>query len=798
VRLQKKLQKLKIALLCGGPSPERGISLNSARSVLDHLLSEEIDILPIYFNAKKQAFKITRAQLYCNTPSDFDFKLKQTALPLNEKELINFLKETDIVFPVIHGVFGEDGKLQTWLEKNNIPYIGSGSSACKKAFDKYIANEYIKANGFFVLPSIVLKIGQKDQKRQIDNFFKEHTISRAVVKPAGGGSSIGVFSVSSPADALKKAEFLFSQRLDTRLVIEPFAKGTEFTTIILENRFSLPVALPPTEIETDYTKHQIFDYRKKYLPTRQVIWHCPPRFEDKIIEKIEAQAEQIFALFKMHDFSRFDGWVMPDGNIWFNDFNPISGMEQNSFLFQQASRIGFTHADVLRFILKNACRRHGIRFPEREKTKPAENKRKIIYVLFGGKTSERQVSLMSGTNVWLKLRGSKFYEPKPYLLDKDNNVWKLPYHLTLNHTVEEITENCINYDKAKKRLASFEQRARIRLGLKKNLNNEFFEPVKMGFKNFLKDSKFVFIALHGGSGENGVLQNLLTKNKIKFNGPDGPVSRLCMDKSATSASIQKLNINGVLSIPNKSVATEKILRYNKSEIKKLWEKIKFNIDAKTIVVKPGADGCSTGIVRLDSADDLVKYLKLLSIKKPFVQTGISSNKDRIIEMPPEMPSVLIFEKFIDTDILKVEDSRLKYKYNTGWIEITVGVIETDKKLKSLNPSITVAENEVLTVEEKFQGGTGINITPPPLTIIKPKELFKIKKSIEKISVCLGLKGYSRIDAFANIKTGDLMIIEINTLPGLTPSTVLYHQALAENPPVFPKELLELLIKNKNY
>jgi D-alanine--D-alanine ligase len=789
---------MKVALLCGGPSPERGISLNSARSVLDHLLSEEIEILPIYFNTQKQAFKISHAQLYSNTPSDFDFKLKQTATPLNEKELIKILKGADIAFPVIHGAFGEDGEIQAWLEKNKLPYIGSSSSACKKAFDKFIANEYIKANGFFVLPSMVLKIGAKDHKRQIESFFKEHKITRAVVKPAGGGSSIGVFSVSTPAEALKKAAWLFSKQIDTRLVIEPFARGIEFTTIILENRFGLPVALPPTEIETDYTKHQIFDYRKKYLPTRQVIWHCPPRFENKIIEKIEAEAEQIFALFKMHDFSRFDGWVLPDGNIWFNDFNPISGMEQNSFLFQQSSRMGFTHSDILRFILKNACRRYNIEFPERKKTKPVKDYKKTVNVLFGGQTSERQVSLMSGTNVWLKLRGSKIYKPEPYLLDKNNHVWKLPYHLALNHTVEEITENCLNYQLAKKRLGSFEQRVRIRLGLKKNINSEFFEPKKMSFKEIVKNSKFIFIALHGGNGENGTLQNLLTRNKTKFNGPGELASRLCMDKSATSNAIKKAKIDGVFSIPNKSIATGIILKFSEAEIKKFWEKTKEDLGAETIIIKPGADGCSTGIVRLNLASDLVKYLKLLLLKKPFVQKGNLANKNRIIEMPPDLPSGLILEKFVATDILKVEDNKLKHKAITGWIEITVGVVEKGSRLKSLNPSITVAENEVLTVEEKFQGGTGINITPPPTAIIKTKELAKIKKSVEKIATRLGLKGYSRIDAFANIKTGDLMIIEINTLPGLTPSTVFYHQALAENPPIFPKELLELLIKNKGY
>src|SRR3990167_8725779 len=79
---------MKLGLLCGGPSLERGISLNSARSVLDHLGDASIEIVPIYFDHEKEAYRISTAKLYSNTPSDFDFKLKQTATPLNESALI--------------------------------------------------------------------------------------------------------------------------------------------------------------------------------------------------------------------------------------------------------------------------------------------------------------------------------------------------------------------------------------------------------------------------------------------------------------------------------------------------------------------------------------------------------------------------------------------------------------------------------------------------------------------------------------------------------------------------------------
>lgn len=789
--------KLTVALLCGGPSLERGISLNSARSVMDHLASDVIDILPIYFDAKRNPYRISQSQLYSNTPSDFDFKLQKTATPLTEKTLVQLLKKADIVFPVMHGPFGEDGQIQAFLEKHGLPYVGASAEACKILFDKFNANEFIRSHGFYTLPSIVLKIYHKDHKASIEKFFKQHKIKRAIVKPATGGSSIGVFSVSTPKEALEKVELLFSKRMDTRVVIEPFAEGIEFTLIVLENRFGLPVALPPTEIETNYDEHQIFDFRKKYLPTRQVTWHCPPRFDNRTIDKIQAQAEQLFALLKMRDFGRFDGWVMPDGNIWFCDFNPISGMEQNSFLFQQASRIGMTHSDILSYVIEQSCRHYQIPFPKINK--PTNTKRKKVNILMGGSNSERQVSLMSGTNVWLKLRRSTKYQPQPYILDTKGSVWKLPYHLCLNHTVEEIIENCENYQKAKVRLNDFEERARLHLGLLEPKNTaDFFEPEKLSLQTLINNSRFLFLALHGGEGENGAMQKRLEAKKVKFNGPSEKVSRLCIDKWKTSEFIRSLNIEGITTAPGKMVKTKRLLKANAKDIEIFWEATKQALHAKTLIVKPSADGCTTGIVRLHSAKELNIYLDHIKQKSTSIPKHTFKGQLDITEMPLTEPTELLFEQFIETDALRVKANSLKHSKHSGWIEITVGVIEHQGKLHALNPSITVAEGEVLTVEEKFQGGTGVNITPPPASLMKAKILQKVKQKIEHVARQIGIEGYSRIDAFVHLETGALSIIEVNTLPALTPSTVLYQQALTENKPLFPKDLLEILITNKGY
>ena len=353
--------RISVAVLCGGPSLERGISLNSARSVLDHLGSQGVDIVPIYFNEHKKAYKISTAQLYSNTPSDFDFKLSNKSM-LSESALVRILKSAAIVFPCMHGSFGEDGEIQAFLEKHNIFFIGSSSKSCKMAFDKHKANEYIRSLGFYAPNSIVLKITdtKKEILNKVNKFWKDEKLTRAIVKPASGGSSIGVFSVENINDAINSIEHLFSKRMDTRVVVESFAKGKEFTLIILQNRFNMPIALIPSEIEMYYANNQFFDFRKKYLPANQVKYHCPPSFSNEIIEKIQIEAEQLFSVFSMRDFARFDGFLLPDGNIWFSDFNPIPGMEQNSFLFQQSSRVGFSHQDLFRFVVNNACLRHEI------------------------------------------------------------------------------------------------------------------------------------------------------------------------------------------------------------------------------------------------------------------------------------------------------------------------------------------------------------------------------------------------------------------------------------------------------
>jgi D-alanine--D-alanine ligase len=808
--------QLRVALICGGPSLERGISLNSARSVLDHLGGDGVEIVPIYFDHKKRPYEISRDQLYSNTPSDFDFKLQETARPLSQTALKQVLKSCDIAFPAMHGTFGEDGGIQRLLERFKVPYIGSDEEACKRCFDKFEANEFIRSQGFYTLPSTVLKINSKDNEEVLRAFFKEHDIKRAIVKPATGGSSIGVFSVETAEEALEKVQLIFSKRMDTRVVIEPFCEGIEFTVIVLQNRFGMPVAVLPTEMEIDYRNNQVFDYRMKYLPSRQVKYHCPPRFDNPTIERIQVQAEQLFVALGMRDFSRFDGWLMPDGNVWFSDFNPISGMEQNSFLFQQSSRIGMSHRDLLRMIVSHACERNGIEFVKFDNERRSSDSgqayaKKPVNVLFGGDTSERQVSLMSGTNAWLKLKRSKKYEPKPFLLDLNGDVWEVPYALTLNHTVEEVLENCENAAADEERLQFLEEKVRLRLGLDESFYSEpFFLPRKMNLSEFVDESDFVFIGLHGGQGEDGRLQARLDKAGISYNGSGPECSAICMDKYETGKALAGYESEGILTCKK---AVFEVSHFASSgdgkewellDYKELWDELVKKLGSKTFIVKPRDEGCSSGIVRLYRAEDLQVYVEFTQKGASVIPPGHFKNQMNPVEMPINPLTEIMLENFVETDRVRVKGNKIKWTRKTGWVEMTIGVLapsgheKKEGKYHAMNPSLTIAEGEVLSVEEKFQGGTGVNMTPPPREYISDEVLSKIKRSSEKVAKLVGIEGYCRIDLFIHVESGDVIVIEVNTTPALTPSTVIYHQALCEKNPMYPTEFLESLIENKGY
>ncbi|MCZ6672920.1 MAG: hypothetical protein O7C75_08270 [Verrucomicrobia bacterium] len=786
-----------LALLFGGPSAERGISLNSARSVADHL--EGYELVPIYYNLNKETFLIDRKHLYSNTPSDFDFKISSLGKALSESDLVEVLQSVSITFPVIHGAFGEGGELAAFLEKHNLPFVGSSSKASSVAFDKFDAAWLLEREGYFSPPSLLLEEqNEEDNLARVESFFQNNQLKRAILKPARSGSSIGVTEVHSPEHCLLAFNQMYSEKLDDRFVLEPFATGREFTVIVLQNPAGKAVALLPTEIEITDTTQALFDYRLKYLPTRQVAYHMPPRFSDDTVTTIQSQAEELFSTLDLRDVVRIDGWVLEDGNIWFSDFNLASGLEQNSFFFLQAAYLGWSHAEVLQYILHSACLRRGLPAPPMAGEKSSTAK-EPVRVIFGGDSSERQVSLMSGSNVWLKLLKSERFAPTPHLLDTDGYIWNLPYAATLRHTVEEVGAACHQMLEEKERLEDY------RIQISKNLTQDtpfelhpLLTPACTTLEDFLQDKTTVFLAIHGGIGENGELQDALSKANVPFTGSLTASARLCMDKYETGKALENCAKNGIFVAAKKKLDTRTLKRLSDEKLQKVWDSLVEELKSKTLIVKPLSDGCSSGIVRLAEEKDLNKYLQLLDSGKPRIAPGELTHVQSPVELPQKLPDFLLFETFIKSDRPVIKGNDLSWDSQSGWVEITVGVLGKRGEMKSLKPSITIAGGEILSLEEKFQGGTGVNITPPPEPWVKKEAWQKAQTKIEFVAQKLGINGFARIDAFLQIETGNILVIEANSIPGLTPSTVIYHQALAEDPSLPPTAFLELILDNRNF
>lgn len=854
-----------MGIVCGGPSAERGISLNSARSVLDHIQGEDLHVSCYYIDCDFNAYAISSAQLYSNTPADFDFKLESLAHAFHSlSEFAEHLAiSVDIVFPVIHGRFGEDGGIQELLEKANVPFIGTSSAECRQAFDKYNASIMLKKKGFVTVPSFLIQ-GNHTDKSELAKWFDRHLLDKdsgkVVVKPTRAGSSIGVSVAYGVDDSLLKAIDIIAEGIDDRVLIEVFLEGgCEFTAIVIDvgtDSQCNPVSLLPTEVElyskNDVNEGALFTYRRKYLPTQQVAYHTPPRFPTDVIQHIRQGAALLFKCFKLREYARIDGWFLPSrvnlfstsengcefgktksGTIIFTDINLISGMEQTSFMFQQASKVGFSHSNILRTIIHRAC----LRFPSlrtcgkswnmlSQKLKSAKNMKDVskrkVFVIFGGETSERQVSLMSGTNVWLNLQAFNDLDVLPCMLtpadgyasanngdinqvNSSNVVWCLPYSLVLRHTTEEVFAACLEAIEPNRAMLTSQLCNHVMTELLEGLSKHYWftgfdiveePPLKLTLEQWIMHAKeaqsTVFIALHGGIGEDGTLQSLLETAGVPYTGPGPLASNICMDKVSTSHGLAHMQNLGIFTLPKDVKRTDELIN---SYTPIIWHDLTTRLQSDTLCVKPARDGCSTGVARLRCQEDLEVYVSALKNFLPRLPANSLSKAHGVIEMPNPTSKFFIFEPFVETDEIVISSKssggstgRLMWKGQNEWVEVTVGVMGRNGHMHSLSPSITVKETgDILSLEEKFQGGTGINLTPPPTTIISNEALQKCKQRIEIVANTLGLEGFSRIDAFVDTRNGEVLVIEVNTVPGMTPSTVLIHQALSENPPIYPHQ-----------
>ena len=300
----------RIIILCGGQSGERDVSLHSAEPV---------------FKTLKTLYPTELVTLDAN------------ALPTELNP------ETDLIFPLVHGDFGEDGQLQALLEERNFTYVGSDAKASALCMDKIRSKHLVAENGISVLPAVELTIGQVLDREALEKTLKSTAF---VLKPTDKGSSIGVHLCEN-FDVLRK---VWLEVKEGYWMLEPYARGRELTVALLHGK-----ALGVGEI---CPKEGFYDYHNKYTEGA-CDYFFPASLEEAVEEQVRRIAEIFFKAAGCRDFGRADFVTDTDGNVWFLEMNTIPGMTAQSLLPKSAACVGITFEALLRELVKGACERSG-------------------------------------------------------------------------------------------------------------------------------------------------------------------------------------------------------------------------------------------------------------------------------------------------------------------------------------------------------------------------------------------------------------------------------------------------------
>ena len=339
------MSKLKIAIICGGPSSEHEVSCVSAGGVLGGLDKKLFD--PILIG-------ITKTGAWVLLDEKYPLTIKNKVMPTIEENgtsvelatdglIINgsFI-HVDCVFPVLHGEFGEDGKIQQLLEDADIPYVGSGVQASADAMDKARSKELFAAAGLKVAPGIIVVKGQ--------NLPDPASLSFPVfVKPASGGSSRGTHKVKSADGLLLALEDAFLY--DEKVLIENAIKGREIECAVLE-REGTSYASVVGEIVVD-PKFEFYDFEAKYLDDATTV-KIPAGIPDIDAQSIQILAMKAFDAIGCSGLSRCDFFYTVDGEIIINEINTMPGFTGTSVYPKLWQATGVSYTDLISALIDSA------------------------------------------------------------------------------------------------------------------------------------------------------------------------------------------------------------------------------------------------------------------------------------------------------------------------------------------------------------------------------------------------------------------------------------------------------------
>ncbi|MBM3188169.1 MAG: D-alanine--D-alanine ligase [Chloroflexi bacterium] len=357
--------KVRVAVLFGGRSGEHEVSLLSARSVMSAMDPNKYEIYPI--GITKQGRWLTTGDPMKLLSSDPGARALQGAVhtgssasqlaSLGKRDLVpgtwrTRFPDVDVVFPVLHGPFGEDGTVQGLLELADLPYVGAGVLGSALGLDKVAQKDVLSAHGLPVVDYLVIK-RQRWQQAPADVIAEVNGRLRypVFVKPANLGSSVGVSKVHEPtelAPALDRAA-----RYDRKLLVEQGVNAREIECSVLGN--DQPIASVPGEV---VPSNEFYDYRAKYIDNASR-FYIPADLDEDTVRLVQSYAVRAFLAIDCAGMARVDFFLDRDtGCVFINELNTIPGFTAISMYPKLWEASGLPYPQLIDRLVELAIERH--------------------------------------------------------------------------------------------------------------------------------------------------------------------------------------------------------------------------------------------------------------------------------------------------------------------------------------------------------------------------------------------------------------------------------------------------------
>jgi D-alanine-D-alanine ligase len=324
----------------GGRSSEHEISLASAQSVLENLDPGRYDVEKVAID-RQGGWALGSGN--SRQPLPEAGSVAETLPVLADSKPAATLDRVDVVFPILHGPFGEDGTVQGLLELAGVPYVGAGVAGSALCMDKDLFKAVLRDRDIPVARNVTLRLGD-----EIENPFGFPVF----VKPARLGSSVGITKAHSAAE-LERAVAL-ARRHDEKVLVEEFVPGTEVECGVLGNLRPPPVASVVGEI---VPHAEWYDYSAKYDEGGSDII-VPARIPDETAERVQRLAVDSFVATECEGMARVDFFVREDGEVVVNEINTIPGFTETSVYTRLFEASGIPYPELLDRLIQLALERH--------------------------------------------------------------------------------------------------------------------------------------------------------------------------------------------------------------------------------------------------------------------------------------------------------------------------------------------------------------------------------------------------------------------------------------------------------